>query len=114
MLAIDDFGVGYSSLSYLKRLPVDRLKIDRSFGVELASGNDAIVRFTIELAHNLGLMVVAEGVESEAACDRLRQLGCDAAQGGIIAAPASAADTGRWVSRTPSFRYFPDKSRDNT
>jgi diguanylate cyclase (GGDEF)-like protein len=98
-LAIDDFGVGYSSLSYLKRLPVDRLKIDRSFAMELAAGDDAIVRFTIELAHNLGLTVVAEGVESEAACDCLRQLGCDAAQGGFIAAPASAADTSRWVAQ---------------
>jgi EAL domain-containing protein (putative c-di-GMP-specific phosphodiesterase class I) len=98
-LAIDDFGTGYSSLSYLKRLPVDQLKIDRSFAAGLTPGDDAIVRFTIDLAHNLGLTVVAEGVESAATWDRLRQLGCDAAQGGFIALPASAAETRRWVAR---------------
>jgi EAL domain-containing protein (putative c-di-GMP-specific phosphodiesterase class I) len=97
-LAIDDFGMGYSSLSYLKRLPVDQLKIDRSFIGEMTSGDDAIVRFTIELAHNLGLMVVAEGVESAAAWERLHQLGCDAAQGGFVASPASAAETRRWIA----------------
>ncbi|HET9358511.1 MAG TPA: EAL domain-containing protein [Vicinamibacterales bacterium] len=98
-IAIDDFGIGYSSLGYLKRLPVDQLKIDRSFAGELSSGDDAIVRFTVDLAHNLGLTVVAEGVESAESWDRLRQLGCDAAQGGFIASPASAAETRRWVAQ---------------
>ncbi|MGH9314934.1 MAG: putative bifunctional diguanylate cyclase/phosphodiesterase [Vicinamibacterales bacterium] len=98
-LAIDDFGIGYSSLSYLRRLPVDRLKIDRSFVSGLMSGDDAIVRSTIDLAHNLGLTVVAEGVESAEARDRLLELGCDAAQGNFIAKPGPAADIRRWVAR---------------
>ncbi|HEX2344534.1 MAG TPA: EAL domain-containing protein [Vicinamibacterales bacterium] len=98
-LAIDDYGIGYSSLSYLRRLPVDRLKIDRSFVSGLAAGDDAIVRSTIDLAHNLGLTVVAEGVESAEARDRLQELGCDAAQGNFIAKPGSATDIRRWVAR---------------
>lgn len=89
-IAIDDFGAGYSSPSYLRRLPVDQLKIDRSFVSGLMSGDDAIVRSTIDLAHNLRLTVVAEGVESAVARDRLRELGCDAAQGFFIAEPGSA------------------------
>lgn len=103
-LIIDDFGVGYSSLSYLRQLPVSQLKIDRSFAHGLAVGDDAIVRFTIELAHNLGLSVVAEGVESAAAIARLCQLGCDAAQGSYIAAPAPASEIRRWIER----RQTPD------
>jgi EAL domain-containing protein (putative c-di-GMP-specific phosphodiesterase class I) len=97
--AIDDYGIGYSSLSYLRRLPVDRLKIDRSFVSGLMTGDDAIVRSTIDLAHNLGLTVVAEGVESAEARDRLRELGCDAAQGNFIAKPGSAADIRGWMER---------------
>lgn len=82
-LAIDDFGVGYSSLSYLKRFPVDILKIDRSIieGLERDPGNAAIVSATITLAHVLGLEVVAEGVETEAEAAELRALGCDFGQG---------------------------------
>jgi diguanylate cyclase (GGDEF)-like protein len=98
-LVIDDFGVGYSSLSYLRQLPVTQLKIDRSFANGLVVGDDAIVRFTIDLAHNLGLRVVAEGVESEAVYNRLRQLGCDAAQGSFIAAPAPVSEVLRWIAR---------------
>jgi diguanylate cyclase (GGDEF)-like protein len=92
-LVIDDFGTGYSSLSYLRRLPVDQLKIDRSFvsGL-LGRQDDVIVRSTIDLAHNLGLTVVAEGVESEAVQGRLLAMGCDAAQGTFISAPAAATD----------------------
>ena len=97
--AIDDYGIGYSSLSYLRRLPVDRLKIDRSFVSGLVAGDDAIVRSTIDLAHNLGLTVVAEGVESAEARDRLQELGCDAAQGNFIAKPGSATDIRRWMAR---------------
>jgi EAL domain-containing protein (putative c-di-GMP-specific phosphodiesterase class I) len=98
-LAIDDFGAGYSSLSYLRRLPVDQLKIDRSFASALAVGDDPIVRSTIDMAHNLGLKVVAEGVEDAVVLERLRELGCDAAQGNFIAAPAPPADIRRWVAR---------------
>jgi EAL domain-containing protein (putative c-di-GMP-specific phosphodiesterase class I) len=97
-LAIDDFGAGYSSLSYLQRLPVDQLKIDRSLVSGLAAGADAIVRSTIDLAHNLGLTVVGEGVESEAVHAHLLELGCDAAQGFFIAKPGPADETRRWVS----------------
>jgi diguanylate cyclase (GGDEF)-like protein len=98
-LAIDDFGAGYSSLGYLHRLPIDELKIDRSFVLAMARGDDAIVRSTIELAHNLGLTVVAEGVESAAVRDRLRHYGCDAVQGLFIAEPGPAAEIGGWVAR---------------
>jgi diguanylate cyclase (GGDEF)-like protein len=91
-IVIDDFGTGYSSLSYLRRLPADELKIDRSFVAGLMEGqDDVIVRSTIDLAHNLGLTVVAEGVESAEVQARLLAMGCDAAQGTFISPPASAA-----------------------
>ena len=90
-IAIDDFGTGYSSLAYLKRLPVDELKIDRSFVRELATDEDdqAIVRSTIGLGHDLGLTIVAEGIEDRRTWDRLRRLGCDVAQGYFIGRPMS-------------------------
>jgi diguanylate cyclase (GGDEF)-like protein len=99
-LAIDDFGTGYSSLGYLQRLPLDELKIDRSFVSRLSAGSEAIVRSIIELAHNLGLTVVAEGVESAAVRDCLLALGCDAAQGIFLAEPGSADDI-RQMARHP-------------
>src|SRR5206468_3416896 len=91
-LSIDDFGTGYSSLAQLKRLPVDEIKIDRSFVMDMGSSpsDEAIVRSTIELAHNLGLSVVAEGVEDEASLRTLRRLGCDLAQGYHLGRPAPA------------------------
>jgi diguanylate cyclase (GGDEF)-like protein len=93
-LAIDDFGTGYSSLSYLKSLPVDVIKIDRSFVMAMASDESdaAIVRSTVELAHNLGLEVVAEGVEDAETLDRLAKYGCDFAQGYFIARPCDTAE----------------------
>ena len=98
-IVIDDFGTGYSSLSYLRRLPVDELKIDRSFIANLLGGpDDVIVRSTIDLAHNLGLRVVAEGVESDEVQARLMALGCDAVQGTFIRAPAPAADIRAWLA----------------
>jgi diguanylate cyclase (GGDEF)-like protein len=93
-LAIDDFGTGYSSLSYLKNLPVDILKIDRSFVMAMDANEDdrAIVRSTIDLAHNLGLSVVAEGVDSPQTLAELARYGCDVAQGFHIARPCPADD----------------------
>lgn len=97
-LSIDDFGTGYSSLAYLKRLPVQELKIDRSFvmGMERAADDAVIVRSTIDLAHNLGLSVVAEGVENAAILVALRDLGCDEAQGYHIARPMPVDDWAAW------------------
>jgi len=98
-ITIDDFGSGYSSLSYLRRLPIDELKIDRSFIASLLTGtDDVLVRSTIDLAHNLGLRVVAEGVETDDVQARLTALGCDAAQGTFIRAPASAAELRAWIA----------------
>jgi EAL domain-containing protein (putative c-di-GMP-specific phosphodiesterase class I) len=93
-LAVDDFGTGYSSMAYLKELPVDELKIDRSFVSQMAtSSSDAvIVRSTIDLGHNLGLRVVAEGVETQHAWLQLSALGCDIAQGYYLGRPMPAAE----------------------
>ncbi|MBV8500715.1 MAG: EAL domain-containing protein [Paucibacter sp.] len=99
-LSIDDFGTGYSSLAYLKRLPVDELKIDKSFvmGMERDLDDAKIVRSTIELAHNLGLSVVAEGVETSGAWQLLARLGCDEAQGYFMAKPMPASELLSWAS----------------
>ncbi len=102
-LSIDDFGTGYSSLAYLKRLPVNELKIDRSFVRNLdAEASDAtIVRSTIELAHNLGLRVVAEGVETEAVSQRLRDWQCDQAQGYLFSRPIRPEELVTWLKAQP-------------
>lgn len=91
-LSVDDFGTGYSSLSYLKKLPVSELKIDRSFVFQMEKDNNdvAIVRSTIDLAHNMGLKVVAEGVENKVVCDMLADMGCDFVQGYFIGKPVVA------------------------
>lgn len=101
-LSIDDFGTGYSSLAYLKQLPVDEIKIDKSFVTQMdRDENDAvIVRATIDLAHNLGLKVVAEGVESTDVWDLLEMLGCDTAQGYFIRKPQSPRDLADWICST--------------
>jgi EAL domain-containing protein (putative c-di-GMP-specific phosphodiesterase class I) len=93
-LAIDDFGTGYSSLAYLKRLPVQTIKIDRSFVMDMCDdASDAtIVRSTIDLGRNLGLDIVAEGVESQEILDALRDYGCTLAQGYFIGKPMPAEE----------------------
>jgi diguanylate cyclase (GGDEF)-like protein len=101
-LAIDDFGTGYSSLSYLKRLPVSEVKVDKSFVLNMQrDANDAvIVRSIIDLARNLGLRVVAEGVETLATWDALRDLDCDIAQGYLISLPLPAEHFDSWLETT--------------
>jgi EAL domain-containing protein (putative c-di-GMP-specific phosphodiesterase class I) len=93
-VSIDDFGTGYSSLAQLQRLPVQELKVDRSFVQEMGRSPEVtlIVRATIEMAHSLGLRVVAEGVESAATAARLREMGCDLAQGNHFGEPVEAAE----------------------
>jgi EAL domain-containing protein (putative c-di-GMP-specific phosphodiesterase class I) len=102
-MSIDDFGTGFSSLAHLHRLQVDELKIDRSFMAQLASASDdeVIVRSTIDLAHNLGLTVVAEGVESEHVLKLLSQRDCDAAQGYFFHRPCAADEFTRWMAQSP-------------
>lgn len=99
-LAMDDFGTGSSSLSYLKRLPIDELKIDKSFvfAMEHCHADEVIVHSTTELAQRLGMRVVAEGVETPAALDRLRRAGCEEAQGYLLHRPAPADDIERWIA----------------
>ncbi len=98
-LSIDDFGTGYSSLSCLKRLPVNEIKVDRSFVMNMAQDDDddTIVKSTIELGRNLGLDVVAEGVESQQVWDRLKDLGCTTAQGYYLSRPVPAPELQAWL-----------------
>ncbi|MFZ5765555.1 MAG: putative bifunctional diguanylate cyclase/phosphodiesterase [Thermodesulfobacteriota bacterium] len=98
-ISIDDFGTGYSSLAYLRKMPATEVKIDKSFVMDMMNNeNDAaIVRATIDLAHNLGLQVVAEGVESREIADRLRDLGCDLLQGYYFSKPIAAAELTEWL-----------------
>ena len=99
-LFIDDFGTGYSSLAYLQKLPVDAIKIDKSFVQDMLSNNDSnvIVRSTIDLAHDLDLEVVAEGVEDRAGWEHLSAQGCDVAQGYVISEPIRAEAFAAWRS----------------
>ncbi|MDY7578900.1 EAL domain-containing protein [Herbaspirillum sp. RTI4] len=99
-LSIDDFGTGYSSLAYLKRLPDDELKIDKSFVLNMEQDADdaKIVKSTFDLGHNLGLRVVAEGIESEAVWHLLSAMGCDQAQGYFISKPMPAAAFQGWLA----------------
>src|SRR5439155_10054286 len=97
--SIDDYGTGYSSLAYIKQLAVNELKIDRTFvsGMEADRRNAAIVRSTIELGHNLGLTVVAEGVETAHELAELRRFGCDVGQGYHFARPMAADAFEVWL-----------------
>jgi EAL domain-containing protein (putative c-di-GMP-specific phosphodiesterase class I) len=89
-LAIDDFGKGYSSLSYLHRLPANRLKIDMSFVHEIPGGGEAITTAIVAMGHSLGLTVIAEGVEAKEQLDFLREAGCDGFQGFLLSGPLTA------------------------
>jgi diguanylate cyclase (GGDEF)-like protein len=103
-LSLDDFGTGYSSLARLKRLPVDELKIDKAFVLNMTKdeSDEMIVRSTIDLGRNLGLRVVAEGVESERIWNRLAELGCDEAQGYYLSRPIPAGELERWLGALPA------------
>jgi diguanylate cyclase (GGDEF)-like protein len=98
-LSIDDFGTGYSSMSYLKRLPADELKIDRTFVADMCenTSDHVLVRSSVELGHNLGMSVVAEGIEDEQTLAALADLGCDVAQGYHLGRPMSAEALTEWM-----------------
>jgi diguanylate cyclase (GGDEF)-like protein len=109
-LSIDDYGTGYSSLSYIMKLPVDELKIDRAFVSNMSEDTDmmTIVRSTIELGHNLGLKVVAEGIEDSKGYALLRGLGCDFAQGYYISPPMAADALPGWITGSLTIRRLPE------
>ncbi len=109
-LSMDDFGTGYSSLSHLHRLPLDELKIDKSFVTDMITNEQdyVIVRSTIDLAHNLGLKVVAEGIEHADHVRLLQELGCDFGQGFFIAEPIALEDLDGWLEHCP----WPLRRRD--
>ena len=98
-ISIDDFGAGYTSLGQLKTLPVDELKIDKSFVMTMTTdrSNSLIVHSVVDLGHNLGLTIVAEGVEDEQALAALREFGCDVAQGYHLSRPIPAAALDTWL-----------------
>jgi EAL domain-containing protein (putative c-di-GMP-specific phosphodiesterase class I) len=99
-ISVDDFGTGYSSLSHLKRLPIDEIKVDRSFVTNMKNdSNDAmIVRATVDLGRNLGLRVVAEGVEDPQTWSQLVEIGCDLAQGYYLGRPMPEPAVTRWLA----------------
>ena len=103
-LSIDDFGTGYSSLAYLAQLPVDEVKIDKSFVMGMTD-RDVIVGATIDLAHALGRRTVAEGVESPQVWDRLSALGCDLIQGFGLLPPARADELTAWLAERAIRRH---------
>ena len=109
-ISIDDFGTGYSSMTYLKKLLVAKIKIDKSFVMEMSTDkNDSvIVQSTIDLGHNLGMKVVAEGVENAESWARLKELGCDAAQGYYMSRPLSAEKFSDWLTHSPWASAIPE------
>src|SRR5690606_14498288 len=102
-IAIDDFGTGYSSLAYLQKLPVNNLKIDKSFIAEMSAQAEArtIVSSIIGLAHSLRVQVTAEGIEDQAAMSLLTAMGCDYAQGYHVARPMQADEAQQWLAGYP-------------
>jgi len=114
-LSMDDFGTGFSSLSRLKDLPLTELKIDRSFVAQMVEdpNADAIVRSTIELGRNLGLHVVAEGVETTDQWDRLADLGCEAVQGFLLSRALPPSELEAWVGAWVAARKAPEATRSD-
>jgi sensor c-di-GMP phosphodiesterase-like protein len=114
-LSIDDFGTGYSSLAYLQELPVDAIKIDKSFVMSMQSdpGNATIVQSTVDLGHNLGLEVVAEGVETIEVYNKLAELGCDYAQGYFLSKPLEPRKTTIWLEVFGGFSAQAKAERDD-
>lgn len=102
-VSIDDFGTGYSSMAYLQKLLVAKIKIDKSFVMEMDKNknDDVIVRSTIDLGHNLGLKVIAEGVENQESWNRLKEMGCDSAQGYFMSRPIPADQFMQWIKESP-------------
>jgi EAL domain-containing protein (putative c-di-GMP-specific phosphodiesterase class I) len=98
-LSIDDFGTGYSSLAYMRRLPINEIKIDRSFvtNMDVDASDAMIVKATVDLGRNLGLRVVAEGVENEATWEMLKSVGCEVAQGYWMSRPIPGAEATKWI-----------------
>lgn len=115
-LSVDDFGASYASMAYLRRLPIDELKIDRAFVTGMASSEDDafVVRSAIDLGRHLGLTIVAEGVQDEEAWDRLARLGCDTAQGFYLCRPVPAQELGAWLDRTASSAERPETGEEAT
>jgi diguanylate cyclase (GGDEF)-like protein len=115
-MAIDDFGTGYSSFSHLKRLPVDEIKIDRSFVQHMASDESdfTIVRTIVDLGRNLGIRVVAEGVEDTMTWARLDSVGCDVIQGYVLTKPLSSLDLDRWLAEGGAGVHGPAREKDST
>jgi EAL domain-containing protein (putative c-di-GMP-specific phosphodiesterase class I) len=114
-LSLDDFGTGYSSMTYLRKLPVTELKIDRSFIIDLAGDDpdEILARSAVDLGHNLGLTVVAEGIEDAATLASLTAMGCDIAQGYYFARPMPPDQLGPWItSRDAQARW--SRSCDDT
>ena len=109
-MSIDDFGTGYSSMAYLQKIPLNELKIDRCFvtTMESSRGDKAIVRAILQLAHELRLQVVAEGVEDEQTWSALRAMGCDIAQGHHLCRPLPADAVTEWMSSRPGPEWRPD------
>jgi EAL domain-containing protein (putative c-di-GMP-specific phosphodiesterase class I) len=108
-LSIDDFGTGYSSLSYLHRFPLNYLKIDRSFVMRLTTDNDnAIVRTISTLARNLGMEVIAEGIETEEQYQQLKMLGCEYGQGYLFSRPVDNAGLRRLLAQDANRELEPD------
>jgi len=112
-LSLDDFGIGYSSLTYLQRLPVDEVKIDRSFVTPMNSSPRAaaITRAVIDLGHSLGLTVVAEGVEDEQSKRALAAMGCDTVQGYLLSRPLSPSQLTTWLHHPPQPRDATETGR---